>query len=574
MSLQRRVRIARGDEPADLVLRNAQLVNVCSGEIYRTDVVVADGLVVTLGEGYEGKEERDLGGRYLVPGLIDGHMHLESSMMVTGEFARVVVPHGTTTIMIDPHEFANVLGIEGLRYIIRSARNVPLNVNIMLSPCVPVSPLESPWETLLAADLMPLLDDPQVRGLAEVSDIAAVLRGDPQVLDKIEVVRARGRVVDGHAPGMRGRELRTYVAAGVQSDHESTSVEEAREKLRLGLAFMIREGSVARNLDALVPLIKELHPPRAFFVTDDNDPVDLINYGHIDAIVRKALGHGLDPVEVIRMASFNAAQYFRLYDCGAVAPGYRADMVVVSDLPSFTIDQVYKDGVLVAEHGEPLFTVPTPTPEELAGVVDTINIAPVTPEQLRLPGRTGPALVIGLIKDQIITEQLTEYVEAPDGYIRTDPTRDILKMVVVERHHRTGRIGLGLVKGFGLRKGALASSVAHDAHNLVVAGVSDTDILKSIEVVKEIGGGFVVVADGEVLATLPLPMAGLVSPLPLKEVFARLNALDRAAASLGCTLAHPFMTLSFLSLSVIPKLKLTDHGLVDAENVELVAMQA
>jgi adenine deaminase len=586
MSLMRRLRIARGEEAADLILRNARIVNVCSGEIYPGDVIIADGRIVTISEerlwqddrtgerrSYQGREERDLEGYYLAPGLIDGHMHLESTMMVMGEFARAVVPHGTTTVIIDPHEFANVLGVPGIRYAIDSARSVPLNVYVMLSSCVPASPLESPRQPLLTADMLPLLDEPGVLGLAEMMNVSGVLHGDAEVLAKIEATRACGRVVDGHAPGERGHRLRTYAAAGIQSDHESTTVAEAREKLRLGLWLMIREGSAARNLEALLPLISELHPSRAFFVTDDRDPIDLCTRGHIDSMLRTALNYGLDPIEAIRLASYNAAQYFRLDDCGAIAPGYRADLLVVSDLQSFAIEAVYKDGKLVAEHGEPLFSVATPQPEELAGITDTIHIAPVTQEQLRLPGRTGPATVIGVAVGQITTRRLIEPVTAQDGHIVADPERDLLKLVVVERHHGKGRVGVGLVKGFGLRRGALASSVAHDAHNLVIVGASDADILAAIDAVRAIGGGFAVVANGTTLATLPLPIGGLVSPQPARELAAQLRAIDSAAAALGCILDHPFMTLSFLSLSVIPEVKLTDQGLVDVMAARVVGVQ-
>ena len=567
MSLTRRLRIARGDEPADLVLRNARVVNVLSGEIYSGDVVVADGRIVTIGAGYEGHAQRDLGGRYLVPGLVDGHMHLESTMMVMGQFARTVVPHGTTTVVVDPHEFANVLGMDGIRYVIDSARGLPLNVYVMLSSCVPASPLESPLRPLLVADLLPLLDDPRVLGLAEVMDISGVLHGDPEVLAKIEATRQCKLRVDGHAAGVHGRALSVYTAAGIQSDHESTTVDEAREKLRLGLWLMVREGSTARNLAALLPLPDELRPSRALFVTDDRDPVDLAARGHVDPMVRAALDFGLDPVLAIRLASYNAAQYFGLDDCGAIAPGYRADLLVVDDLQSFSIGAVYKDGLLVAQHGEPLFTVTESGPA--GGLTNTIHIAPIAPEQLRLPGRSGPALVIRIEPGQITTRRLIEDVVARHGYIMADPDRDLLKLVAVERHHATGRIGLGLVKGFGLRRGAVASSVAHDAHNLIVVGADDGDILRAIAVVQEMGGGFSVAA-GDMVVTVPLPLGGLVSPQPIEILAAQLDALDRTAAALGCSLEHPCMTLSFLSLTVIPELRLTDRGLVDVSAGQLV----
>ena len=574
VSVTRRLRIARGEEPADLVLRHAQVVNVCSGEMYPADVVIADGCVVTIGEGYSGEEEHDLEGHYLVPGLIDGHMHLESTMMVMGEFARTVIPHGTTTVVIDPHEFANVLGVEGMRYVLDSARDVPLDVYAMLSSCVPASPLESPRAPLLAADLLPLLDDPHVLGLAEVMDVAGVLRGDEQVLAKIEAARRRGLRVDGHAPGLRGRALSAYAAAGIESDHECTTEAEAREKLRLGLWLMVREGSAARNLEALLPLLKELRPSRAFFVTDDRDPLDLVRRGHIDSMVRMALDAGLDLVETMRLASYNAAQYFGLTDRGAIAPGYRADLLVVSDPRAFTIDAVYKDGRLVARHGVALFDAPAPAPGDLERLRGTVRLAPLTTKQLRLPGHDGAATVIGLEPGQITTTRLVEQVTARDGAIEAAPERDLLKLVSIERHHASGRVGVGLVKGFGLRRGAIASSVAHDAHNVVAAGASDAEILAAVDAVQAMGGGFAVAADGEVLATAPLPLGGLISNQPVEELGEQLAAVDRAAARLGCALDHPFMTLSFLSLSVIPALKLTDQGLIDVAAARLAPLQA
>jgi adenine deaminase len=573
----RLMRVASGAESADLVLRNARVVNVFSGEIYPSDVAIADGRVAAIGAGYAAREERDLGERYLAPGLIDGHMHLESTMMTLGQLARAIVPHGTTTVMLDPHEFANVLGLDGIRYVLDAARDVPLNAHVMLSSCVPASPLESPRRPLRADDLLPLLDHPGVRGLAEMMDVPGVLRADPDVLAKINAARRRGLVVDGHAPFVHGRALNTYVAAGIQSDHESTTVEEAREKLRLGLWLMVRDGSTTRNLDTLLPLLAELRPPRALFVTDDRDPVDLTVRGHVDAMVRRALDYGLDPIETLRLASYNAAQYFGLPDCGAIAPGYKADLLVVGDLRAFTVDAVYKDGLLVAEGGKPLFEAAAPGPGALAGMTGTIHSAPVTLEDLRLPGHSGPALVVGVEVGQATTRRLVEEVTARDrghgGELVAEPGRDLLKLAVVERHNRSGRVGLGLVKGFGLRRGAIASSVAHDAHNLVVAGASDEDILAAVVALREMGGGFAVVVDGRTLATVALPIAGLVSPLPVEELAAQLDEVDRAAAALGCTLEHPFMTLSFLSLSVIPELKLTDRGLVDVAAARLVPLQ-
>jgi adenine deaminase len=571
--LQRRIQIARGLLPADLILRNASLVNVCSGECYPADVAVADGLVVSVSAPngtYQGQEERDLTGRWLAPGLIDGHMHIESTMLVLAEFARLVVPRGVTAVMLDPHEFANVLGVEGIRYVLDSGRGLPLAAYILLSSCVPASSFESPQRVLMAEDLLPLLEEEGVLGLAEMMNMPGVLQGDPQVLAKIIATRQHGLVVDGHAPGLSGQDLSAYAVAGVMSDHECTTRDEALQRLRLGMWLMIREGSAARNLDALLPLIKELHPPRAFFVTDDRDPQDLTTRGHIDSMVRRAIESGLDPVEAIRLASYNTAQYFHLYERGAIAPGFVADLVVLDDLRTFQVESVYKDGKLVARAGQLLAEAPATT---FPGVTDTIHLGQISVEDLRMPGYPGLVEIIGIEPGQITTRHLREEAPLRGGEIVADPERDLLKLVVMERHHASGQVGLGLVKGFGLRKGALASSVAHDAHNLVIAGASDEDILQAARVLESMGGGFACVVDGEVRASVPLPLGGLVSPLPAAELVQQLIALDTAAAELGCTLEHPCMTLSFLSLSVIPSLKLTDQGLVDVETFTLLPLQ-
>lgn len=572
MGVARRIRVARGEEPGDLILRNGQLVNVCSGEIYPADVVIVEGTIAAIGQPgeYQATAEHDMGGRFLVPGLIDGHMHIESTMMTLAQFAQVVVPHGTTTVIIDPHEYANVMGVEGIRYALASGRNLPLTVYAVLSSCVPASPLESPRQILSAADLLPLLEEDRVLGLAEMMDVPGVLHADPQVLAKIEATRARRRVVDGHAPGVRGHDLNAYAAAGIMSDHESTTIEEAREKIRLGMWLMVREGSAARNLETLLPLIKELNPPRACFVTDDRDAVDLIQRGHIDSMVRMAIASGLEPMQAIRMGTLNTAQYFRLDDRGAIVPGYVADMLVVGDLAQFDIQAVYKDGQLVAQAGKALFTAP---PAQASALTGTVHTGVIRPEQLAIPGQPGEVAVIGIEPGQITTLRLSEPAPVKDGHLVPDVSRDLLKLVVVERHHASGRVGLALVKGFGLKQGAIASTVAHDAHNLVIAGANDADILRAIEAINEIGGGFVLVVDSAVRASVPLPLGGLVSPLSAEQLAHQLETLDTAAAELGCALDHPFMTLSFLSLSVIPSLKLTDQGLIDVEAAQVVPLQ-
>jgi adenine deaminase len=572
--LQRRIQIARGAIRADLVLHNAQLVNVCSGECYPADVAVADGRVVGVsapGEGYRGHEERDLEGRWLAPGLIDGHMHIESTMLVLSEFARIVTPRGVTVVVLDPHEFANVMGVAGIRYVLESGCDLPLTAYVMLSSCVPASSYESPYRVLMADDLLPLLEDEHVLGLAEMMNVPGVLGGDEQVLAKIVATQRHGLVIDGHAPGLSGRDLCAYATAGVMSDHECTTIEEARQRIRLGMWLMIREGSAARNMDKLLPLVKELHPPRVFFVTDDRDPQDLTTRGHIDSMIRRAVELGLDPVEAIRLASYNTAQYFRLYDRGAIAPNFIADLVVLDELKTFKVESVYKEGKLVAQSDRLLVDVPAIT---FTGVTGTVHIGNISENDLRIFGKPGLIEVIGIEPGQITTKHLQEEATVRDGEIVTDPDRDLLKLVVIERHHATGNVGLGIVKGFGLRKGALASSVAHDAHNLVIVGVNDSDILQAARVLEAMGGGFACVVDGEVRGKIPLPYGGLVSPLPAAELVQELHALDMAAVELGCTLDHPCMTLSFLSLSVIPSLKLTDQGLIDVESFRLVSLQA
>ncbi len=572
--LQRRIRAARGEIPADLLLRNAQLVNVCSGECYLADVALFEGRIVGVsapGDGYRGREERDLEGRWLAPGLIDGHMHIESTMLVLSEFARLVVPRGVTTVVLDPHEFANVLGIAGIRYVLETGRNLPLSTYVMLSSCVPASSFETPFTPLLAEDLIPLLQEERVLGLAEMMNMPGVLQGNEQVLAKVVATLQQGLVVDGHAPGLKGRDLCAYVAAGIQSDHECTTLEEARERVRLGMWLMIREGSAARNLEALLPLVQELHPPRVFFVTDDRDPQDLTSRGHIDSIVRRAIELGLDPVEAIRLASYNTAQYFHLFDRGAIAPGCVADLLVLDDLSTFHVESVYKDGHLVARDEQLLIEIKQQPVQDVTG---TVHIGTITPDMLRIPGQTGAVEVIGIEPGQITTRHLQENAPVRDGEIVAEPQRDLLKLAVVERHHASGRVGLGLVKGFGLKRGAIASSVAHDAHNIVIAGTNDNDIINAAYALQEMGGGFVCVVDGEIRASVPLPYGGLVSPLPASELVQQLRWLDTTIAELGCTLEHPCMTLSFLSLSVIPALKLTDQGIVDVETFSLLPLQA
>ncbi len=563
-----RVAAARGLEHCDLVLRNLKLVNVCSGEIYPSEVAIAQGRVVGLGEGYQGRQECDLGGMHVLPGLIDGHMHVESTMLVPAQFASVAVPHGTTSVIVDPHEFANVLGLEGILYLLNSSAGLPLSMYVMLPSCVPASAFERPRQSITAADLEPLLSHPLVLGLAEMMDVDAVLNGDPVALAKLAACQRSHGLVDGHAPGLSGKDLNGYVAAGIYSDHESTTVAEALEKLRLGMWLMLREGSAARNLRDLLPLLNSVKTNRVFFVTDDRDPVDLTVRGHVDSMVRMAIESGVDPVDAVRMGTLNTATYFGLRDRGMLAPGCWADLLVVDDLRGFQATRVFKEGIEVAREGKPLFR----TAARDDGPMGRVNLGAVRQEDLVIRAQFDRVSVIGVADGQITTEHLVEAAPVADGLIVSDPQRDLLKIAVIDRHHGSGRVCLGLIRGLGLQRGALASTVAHDAHNLVVVGCSDADMLLAARTLEELGGGFSVVADAKVLATVPLPVAGLVSQMTAHQVAAQLERLDRAALELGCRISHPCMTLSFVSLSVIPSLKLTDSGLLEVASAHLLPL--
>jgi adenine deaminase len=511
-----------------------------------------------------------------VPGLIESHTHIEDALLVPSEFARALAPHGTTTCVSDPHEIANVAGIAGLRWMFEAAEGIPLRLMFTLPSCIPASPYESAGAAMTASDLAPLLNHPRIASVGEVMNYPGVLDGDQVLLDMIGLGRpgaatSRGIPVDGHAPELRGLDLCGYVAAGVQSDHETVAAEEALEKIRLGMWLWVREGST-RNLDALLPVIMEHLPERCGFVADDRTPSDLIREGDLDAIIRKAVQRGLDPIQAIKMASLHPANYFGFRDRGALAPGYLADILLVPDLHNFIPEQVYVGGTLVAENGVSLFEVePQPNPW-IEAVTNTIQLSDFTVERLRLEGRSGTARVIGLIPDQIVTEDRRLEVQAIDGCLVSNPEQDMLKIAVVERYGR-GRVGVGLLQGLGLRRGALASSVAHDAHNIVVVGANDSDMALAVNEIKRLQGGLVIVADGKVLDSLPLPIGGIVSPLPASEVARVLERLDATVASLGVEIAHPFGFLSFLALSVVPQLKITDLGVLDVEAWKIVPIQ-
>jgi len=557
--------VAKGELPADLILANAKVVNVFTGEVETGNVAICGDRIAGVGDYHDAKHVLDISGKYLAPGLINGHTHVESSLLDIGQYARAVVPRGTSALVTDLHEIANVCGLEGIRYVLNCARRLPLELFLMAPSCVPATHLETSGASLELEDIRQLLRWRGVIGLGEVMNFPGVLSGDAGVLDKINL--ARGRIVDGHAPGVTGKNLSAYIAAGIYSDHESVSLDEAREKLRQGMWVMIREGSSEKNLDALLPLVTDKTYKRCFFVVDDRSCVDLLRDGDIDAVVRKAIRRGLDPVRAIQMATINTAEYFRLDRLGAIAPGYLANLIVIDELPGLQVDMVFYRGRLVARQGVPLFPLPQAGG---GGLTNTVNVEPFNIEALKLPASGETGLVIEIVPSQIITKKRMEKVKIVDGVIMPDVDRDILKLAVVERHKATGNIGLGLVTGFGLKRGALASSIAHDSHNIIAVGTNDEDIFIAVKEIERLNGGLVVVAEGKVLGSLALPIAGLLSDEPLETVVDRLEKLERSAKDLGVELPSPFATLSFLALPVIPELRLTDLGLVDVNEFKLV----
>lgn len=567
-NIQHKLSVARGEEPAELVFKNARIVNVLSGEIHDGDVAVDDGRVVGIGT-YEGREIINLNGAFLAPSLIDGHFHVESTMLTVPEFTRAVVPHGTGAMVIDPHEYANVLGLDGIRYVLESSKNLPIDFFIMLPSCVPATHLESAGARFTADDLRLMIGDERIAGVAELMNYPGVFLGHESELAKIEA--GKGKVVDGHAPGLRGKNLNAYVLAGVRSDHESTEVEEAREKLRLGMHVLLREGSTERNLEHLISVVTPQNSANCSFATDDKLAGDLVREGHIDHSVRKAIRLGLPPVTAVQMATINTARHYRLKNFGAIAPRYWADFVVFEDFDKFEIKRVYKKGALVAEGGKYL----GPRLPEVEQPRSTMNLSYRAPRDFQVTaGRSNRIRVIEIVPQQIITRSTVAEARNVDGRWVSDVERDILKLVVVERHRATGNVGVGFVRGFGLKRGALGSTVAHDAHNVVVVGTNDEDIMATVRELEKLRGGQIAVAGGKLLAALPLPIAGLVSDQPLERVIEGISALNASARNLGCELDSPFMTLSFLSLSPIPELKLTDRGLIDAVNLRVVALEA
>jgi adenine deaminase len=565
----RLIEAARGDRPVDLLLRNARLVNVFLGNVIETEIAISQGRVVGFGA-REARSTVDLRGRYVAPGFIDAHVHIESALVGPAEFARAVLPHGTTSVVADPHEIANVLGTAGIDHMLAASRNLPVRFYFTLPSCVPATAMESAGARLTADLLRPYLGDPRIVGLAEMMNFPGVIHADSDVMAKIAAAHAAGKPVDGHAPGLSGHGLHAYLAAGIGSDHECTSVREAEEKLAAGMHIMVREGTGAKNLDDLLPLITPRTARRMMWCTDDRHAHDLMTEGHIDQMVRRAVRGGVDPVTAIQMATLNPAEYFHLNDLGAVAPGRRADLVVFDDLDDPVVRQVYSGGRPAAEEGRFLGTGATVPPPAAPGAMRV----PLATIDFAIAARGRRIRVIETVPCQIVTRGTVEAARIVDGRAEADPGRDLLKIAVVERYSGAGRTGLGFIRGFELTRGALAATVAHDSHNIVVVGATDGDMRAAVAALVAMGGGLVVVEAGRVKAQLALPIAGLMSDQPMDAVCAGLDRLLSAARGLGSTLKDPFMTLSFMALPVIPALKLTDMGLVDGTQFKIVPLFA
>lgn len=559
------INVARGFEKADLVIKNANIVNVLSEEIHKADIAIKDGIIAGIGENYSGENEIDIQGAYVTPSFIDGHVHLESTMMLPSEFAKVALPAGTTTVIIDPHEISNVLGLHGISFMHEAVKNLPLDVYTMLPSCVPATPFETSGFDLNSYDLSLLIDKPWVLGLAEMMNFPGVLNQDNNVMAKLELAKSRGKCIDGHAPYLHGKDLCAYIASGVKSDHECTTPDEAVEKLRLGMYVMIREGTAAKDLDALMPVLKTCNTRKCIFVTDDRHPADLKE--HINGMVRRAVEAGVDPVKAVQIASLNTAEYFGLKNLGAIAPGYKADLLILPDLKTFKPDLVIKNGVVAAENGKLIAELPE---NEALAVRNSVNVRWITPEDFRIEANGSKVTALEVIPHQLITKSVVSEVKIEDGNAVSNIDNDTLKICVIERHRATGNIGKGFVKGFNLKCGAIASTVAHDSHNMIVIGTNDADMYAAAVALIKCKGGKVVVKDGEVISELPLPIAGLMSDRNFDYVVNKCEELNKTAHSIGCRIEDPFMTMGFLSLPVIPELKVTDKGVFDTNKFDFI----
>lgn len=563
MGLEDIIKTAKSEVEADLVIKNANIINVFSEEIYKADVAIKDGIIAGIGSGYKGIKEIDAEGKYISPSFIDGHVHIESSMLLPSEFAKMVVPSGTTTIVADPHEISNVIGLHGISFMREASKDLPLDVYMMLPSCVPASPYETSGFELNSYDLSLLIDSPWVLGIAEMMNFPGVINLDKEVISKIKLGLEKRKRIDGHAPYLSGKELCAYIAAGVSSDHECTNPQEAIEKLRLGMYLMIREGSAARDLDALIPVLKECPTRKCVFVTDDRYPAALKE--HINMMVRRVVEKGVNPVKAVQMASINTAEYFGLNNLGAIAPGYKADMLILDNLVDFKPQTVIKNGQIVAQDGQLIINIDEKTLSSLRG---TVNIRWLDKEDLRIKASSDKVKAIEVTDGQLVTKCTEAKVNIQDGYAVSNIEEDVLKILVIERHKASGNIGKGFVKGFGLKSGAIASTVAHDSHNMIVIGTNDEDMFKAIKELVKSQGGKVIVNNGEVIAKLELPVAGLMSEDKSENVIQKCEQLKSGQKVIGCSLLEPFMTMAFLSLSVIPEIKLTDKGLMDVLNNE------
>lgn len=557
---QRLIAVAAGREKADLVLKNAKYLNVFSNEFLCGDIAVANGLIAGVGK-YDGKTEIDVSGKLVLPGFIDAHIHLESSMVTPAEFAKAVVAHGTTTVITDPHEITNVMGIDGVEYMIQASQNLPIDVHFMMPSCVPATEIDESGAELDCKDIDLYLDNKKVLGLAEMMNYVGVINGDKNVLSKIVTSQAHHKKIDGHAPELSGNDLNAYIAAGVYSDHECSTFENALEKLRKGQFIMIREGTAAHNLKALMPLLTQQYYSRCMFATDDKHPSDLLYGGHIDYIVKQALKNGADPIVALKTATHHAARYFLLNDKGAIASGYLADIVVVDNLEDFNVETVFKRGKLVFDGEVKDFSAPTVDEKLAEKCFDTFHLDSVTPSSFKVDGKLG---LIGLVGGELLTRNL-------GTADKIDVENDILKIACIERHKGTNHIGVGYVKGYSLKSGAVATSVAHDSHNIITVGCNDDDIAVAVNAIKDSKGGIAVVENGKIKALLELPIAGLMSDEPLTTVNEKLENAKSSAYELGADKSiDPFMTLSFLSLPVIPSLRITTKGVFDAENWKML----
>lgn len=557
---QRLIAVAAGREKADLVLKNAKYLNVFSNEFLCGDIAVANGLIAGVGK-YDGKTEIDVSGKLVLPGFIDAHIHLESSMVTPAEFAKAVVAHGTTTVITDPHEITNVMGIDGVEYMIQASQNLPIDVHFMMPSCVPATEIDESGAELDCKDIDLYLDNKKVLGLAEMMNYVGVINGDKNVLSKIVTSQAHHKKIDGHAPELSGNDLNAYIAAGVYSDHECSTFENALEKLRKGQFIMIREGTAAHNLKALMPLLTQQYYSRCMFATDDKHPSDLLHGGHIDYIVKQALKNGADPIVALKTATHHAARYFLLNNKGAIASGYLADIVVVDNLEDFNVETVFKRGKLVFDGEVKDFSAPTVDEKLAEKCFDTFHLDSVTPSSFKVDGKLG---LIGLVGGELLTRNL-------GTADKIDVENDILKIACIERHKGTNHIGVGYVKGYSLKSGAVATSVAHDSHNIITVGCNDDDIAVAVNAIKDSNGGIAVVENGKIKALLELPIAGLMSDEPLTTVNEKLENAKSSAYELGADKSiDPFMTLSFLSLPVIPSLRITTKGVFDAENWKML----